>query len=100
MPEKKGTSRKTSTARRGSQASGYECGVCGYRVLVDKDCGCAEEHVLMCCDEPMGRTTAGSRASARTPSRSAGRTASSRTGGARKATSSSRTSSRGTAKKR
>ena len=32
-----------------------ECGVCGYRVVVDEACGCAEEHVLICCGEPMIR---------------------------------------------
>jgi hypothetical protein len=31
----------------------YECGVCGYRVIIDEACGCAEEHVLICCDKPM-----------------------------------------------
>lgn len=30
-----------------------ECGVCGYRVVVDEACGCVEEHVLICCGEPM-----------------------------------------------
>jgi len=30
-----------------------ECGVCGYRVIVDQSCGCVEEHVLFCCGEPM-----------------------------------------------
>ena len=30
-----------------------ECGICGYRVTVDEACGCAEEHVLICCGEPM-----------------------------------------------
>lgn len=30
-----------------------ECGVCGYRVIVDETCGCVEEHVLICCGEPM-----------------------------------------------
>jgi len=32
-----------------------ECGVCGYRVVVDEACGCAEEHVLICCGEPMAK---------------------------------------------
>jgi hypothetical protein len=32
-----------------------ECGVCGYRVVVDEACGCAEEHVLICCGQPMGK---------------------------------------------
>lgn len=30
-----------------------ECGVCGYRVIIDQACGCAEEHVLICCGQPM-----------------------------------------------
>jgi hypothetical protein len=35
-----------------------ECGVCGYRVVVDEACGCAEEHVLICCGQPMAKTQA------------------------------------------
>ncbi|MBC7350188.1 MAG: hypothetical protein H5U05_09470 [Candidatus Aminicenantes bacterium] len=30
-----------------------ECQVCGYRLIVDRKCGCAEEHVLVCCGQPM-----------------------------------------------
>ena len=29
------------------------CRICGYRVIVDEACGCVEEHVLLCCGEPM-----------------------------------------------
>jgi hypothetical protein len=35
-----------------------ECGVCGYRVIVDETCGCAEEHVLVCCGQPMNKKKA------------------------------------------
>jgi len=35
-----------------------ECGVCGYRVVVDGACGCVEEHVLVCCGQPMGKKKA------------------------------------------
>jgi hypothetical protein len=35
-----------------------ECGVCGYRVIVDEACGCAEEHVLVCCGQPMNKKKA------------------------------------------
>jgi hypothetical protein len=41
---------KKAKARKGQA---YECGVCGYRVVVDEACGCAEEHVFICCDKPM-----------------------------------------------
>ena len=32
------------------------CGVCGYRVIVDETCGCTEEHVLVCCGQPMTKS--------------------------------------------
>jgi hypothetical protein len=35
-----------------------ECGVCGYRVIVDETCGCVEEHVLVCCNQPMDKKKA------------------------------------------
>jgi hypothetical protein len=35
-----------------------ECAVCGYRVVVDEVCGCAEEHVLVCCGKPMNKRKA------------------------------------------
>ncbi len=31
----------------------YECRICGYRIVVDEVCGCAEEHIFVCCDKPM-----------------------------------------------
>jgi len=40
-------------AVKAKKAPALECGVCGYRVIVDETCGCAEEHVLMCCNQPM-----------------------------------------------
>ncbi len=44
---------RTQTRRRGGQA--IECDVCGYRLIVDEACGCADEHVLICCGQPMTR---------------------------------------------
>lgn len=35
-----------------------ECQVCGYRVIVDQACGCVEEHVLICCGQPMMKKSA------------------------------------------
>jgi hypothetical protein len=32
-----------------------ECRICGYRVVIDEACGCAEEHVLICCGRPMAK---------------------------------------------
>lgn len=33
-----------------------QCHVCGYRLIVDQACGCVEEHVLICCGQPMAKT--------------------------------------------
>lgn len=62
MPAKKTTkkavakpkSRARKATRRGA-GQAVECGVCGYRLVVDEACGCAEEHVLICCGQPMVR---------------------------------------------
>ena len=35
------------------KAEAYECGVCGYRLVANAECGCIEEHVIICCDKPM-----------------------------------------------
>ena len=51
MPVKK-TVKRAAKPRKGQA---YECGVCGYRVVVDDVCGCEEEHVFICCDKPMAK---------------------------------------------
>ena len=48
--------KKTPAKTKKGQA--YTCGVCGYRVVVDEACGCAEEHVFICCDKPMKEAAA------------------------------------------
>lgn len=35
------------------KSDAYECNVCGYRLIVDEICGCAEEHVYICCGTEM-----------------------------------------------
>jgi len=45
--------KKVKPAAKTKKGQSYECGVCGYRVVVDEACGCAEEHVFLCCDKPM-----------------------------------------------
>ncbi|HSA95278.1 MAG TPA: hypothetical protein VLJ16_04455 [Acidobacteriota bacterium] len=42
-------------AKARAKAPKLECGVCGYRVVVDEACGCADEHVLICCGQPMAK---------------------------------------------
>jgi hypothetical protein len=45
--------KKPAPKPKAKPKNALECGVCGYRVVVDEACGCAEEHVLICCGEPM-----------------------------------------------
>ena len=47
-------SRAVARARRAAKPA-IECEVCGYRLVVDEACGCADEHVLICCGQPMVR---------------------------------------------
>ena len=44
---------KAKAKPRAKAKNALECGVCGYRVVVDEACGCVEEHVLICCGQPM-----------------------------------------------
>jgi hypothetical protein len=49
------TVKKAIKAAPKKKAPALECGVCGYRVIVDEACGCAEEHALICCGQPMAK---------------------------------------------
>ena len=42
-------------AVKAKAAPALQCGICGYRVVVDQACGCVEEHVLLCCSQPMAK---------------------------------------------
>jgi len=44
---------KKKAAAKVKKGDAYECGVCGYRLIVDEVCGCVEEHVYICCEKPM-----------------------------------------------
>lgn len=50
MPVKKTTKKATTKVKKGAS---YTCGICGYRIIVDEACGCAEEHVFICCSKNM-----------------------------------------------
>lgn len=45
--------KKAAAARKSLKGDSLECNVCGLVITVDEDCGCVEEHVILCCDEPM-----------------------------------------------
>ena len=51
--QKAAPAKKAAAARKAVKGDSLECVVCGYAVTVDEDCGCVEEHVLLCCGEPM-----------------------------------------------
>jgi hypothetical protein len=55
MAEKKTATVKRSPSK-GSAAvkgDGYVCGVCGFSLIVDEECGCFETHEILCCGKPM-----------------------------------------------
>ena len=59
MPAKAKTTKKAAKpAGKTKKGSGYECGICGFRIVVDEACGCAEEHIFVCCDKPMKKAAA------------------------------------------
>jgi len=51
------TKRKAATKGKMSKNDRYVCESCGLVVLVDEECGCVEAHEIVCCSEPMRRTT-------------------------------------------
>ena len=54
MAEKKGTTvKKASPKQRAAKGDSYVCDVCGFSVVVDEECGCAEVHEILCCGKPM-----------------------------------------------
>jgi hypothetical protein len=52
---KKAVKPKAKAKAKSKGAPKLECRVCGYRVIVDETCGCVEEHVLVCCGQPMAK---------------------------------------------
>ncbi len=58
MPVKKAKKAAPKKKTAASRGQAYECGVCGYRVVVDEACGCEEEHVFICCDKPLRKVAA------------------------------------------
>ncbi len=45
--------KKAKYAAKAKKNDAYECRICGYRIVIDEACGCAEEHVFVCCGKPM-----------------------------------------------
>ena len=50
MAVKKAAKKAVAKVKKGQN---YRCGICGYRIIVDEACGCAEEHIFICCEKPM-----------------------------------------------
>ena len=42
----------SAKAGKGVKAA-YTCEICGAYAVIDRVCGCAEEHVFICCGKPM-----------------------------------------------
>lgn len=59
-PVKKGKpAPKKKALKREKKGNAYQCSVCGYRLVVDEACGCAEEHVFVCCNKVMKKKSTG-----------------------------------------
>jgi hypothetical protein len=58
MPAKAKKAKKTVKKVAAKPKKKLECRVCGYRVVIDQACGCAEEHALICCGQPMKKVAA------------------------------------------
>ena len=55
---KKAPVRKAAARGKTKVGDSLVCGVCGYSVTVDEDCGCAEAHPIICCAKPMKKRRA------------------------------------------
>ena len=53
--KKKDAPAKPKVKAKAKPKNALECRVCSYRVIVDEACGCVEEHILLCCGEPMAK---------------------------------------------
>ena len=51
--KKKSATRKTAKKTSVKKKPQLECGICGFAVTVDTECGCVEEHPLICCGKKM-----------------------------------------------
>jgi hypothetical protein len=60
-------SAKPAAKARTKAGDAYECRVCGYRIVVDRACGCVEEHVYLCCGKTMKKAPA--KAAAKKPAK-------------------------------
>jgi transposase-like protein len=58
MPQKKSTKKpakpsvKKQTGAKVKKGQKYKCEICGFSFTVD-ECGCYEEHIFICCEQPM-----------------------------------------------
>ncbi len=50
---KKPAAKKPAAKKKTAKKPRLVCGLCGMQVIIDKACGCAEAHPLICCGKPM-----------------------------------------------
>jgi hypothetical protein len=55
MTPQKRHSKAPAKTKKGER---YRCGICGYQIIVDEVCGCAEEHIFICCEKQMKKVAA------------------------------------------
>lgn len=54
MPTKKAaTVKAVPSKKKATKGDSYVCEVCGFSLIVDEDCDCAEAHEIICCGKSM-----------------------------------------------
>ncbi|HRD03022.1 MAG TPA: hypothetical protein PLP57_10350 [Candidatus Saccharicenans sp.] len=51
--KKPAVAKKPAAKKAAAYKKGFECKACGYRLIVDRDCKCGEDHLILCCGQPM-----------------------------------------------
>ena len=61
MAAKKAVAKKAAAKKKPIKKSSVdkkpklECGICGFAVTIDNECGCVDEHPLICCGKKMAK---------------------------------------------
>ncbi len=59
MPSKPVKKKAVAKKPAAKKSTAYSCRVCGSYAVISPMCGCGEEHVFICCGQPMKKAGAG-----------------------------------------
>ena len=58
MPSKPAKKKAVAKKPAAKKSTAFSCRVCGSFAVIDPVCGCGEEHVFICCGQPMKKAAA------------------------------------------